>query len=122
MPIVLWGWVPCGVDAALVVDVVEVEVRGGGAARRLVEFLAGVRMAMIKIRRYRVGRAWTRLSAGGRKRRTAALAAGTGTGSRGQGASSGAAGDADSRGPDDHLVDATPKRFGGGGVSSPAPR
>ena len=70
---------------------------------------------MIEIRRYRVGRTWTRLSAGWRKRRVAVSAAGTGTGSRGRGARSGAAGDSDGWGLDDRLVDSTPKRFGGGG-------
>jgi hypothetical protein len=36
----------------------------GGAARRLAEFLAGVRRTKIKAGRYTVG--WTRLNAGGR--------------------------------------------------------
>ena len=58
-----------------------------------------------------------RLSADGRKRRVAVSAAGTGTGSRGWGASSGAAGDDDGRGPDDCSVDATPSCFRGGGHS-----
>ena len=58
---------------------------------------------------------WTRLSAGGRKRRVAVLVAGTGMGSQGWGASSSTAGDGDGRGPDNQLVDATLSRFGGAG-------
>ena len=54
---------------------------------------------MIEAGRYRAG--WTRLSAGGRKRRAAASAAGIGMGSLGRGTSSGAAGDGDGRGPED---------------------
>ena len=46
------------------------------------------------------------------------MAAGPGTGSRGQGVSSGAAGDGDGRGLDDRLADAPPSRFGEGGLSS----
>ncbi len=61
------------------------EEREGGAARRLAEFLAGVRRTKIKDRRYKAG--WTRLSMGGRKRRVAALVVGTRTrmGTRGGG-------------------------------------
>ena len=55
-----------------------------------------------------------RFSAGGRKRRAAALAAETGMGSRGRGASSGAADNGDNREPDYRSVDATLSRFGGG--------
>jgi hypothetical protein len=70
---------------------------------------------MIEAGRYRAG--WTRLSVGRRKRRAAASAAGTGMGSLGHGASSGAAGYGDGRGPDDRSVDATLLCFGGGGGS-----
>jgi hypothetical protein len=89
----------------------------GGGARRLAELLAGVWSTMIEAGRYRAG--WTRLSAGRRKRRAAALAAGTATGmgSLGHGASLGAAGYGDGRGPDDRSVDATLSCFGGGGGS-----
>jgi hypothetical protein len=83
-----------------------------------VEFLAGVRRTGIEAGSYKVG--WTRLSAGGRKRRAAAMAAGPGTGSWGQGASSGTAGDGDGRGLDDSVADAPSSRFGEG-VSLPAP-
>jgi len=41
-----------------------------------------------------------------------------GTGSRGRGVSSGAAGDGDAWGPDDHAADAPPSHFGEGGLSS----
>ncbi len=60
---------------------------------------------------------WTRLSAGRRKRRAAASAAGTGMGSLGHGESSGAVGYVDGRGLDDRSVDATLVCFGGGGGS-----
>ena len=53
-----------------------------GGARRLVEFLGGVRKTSSEAERYKVG--WTKLSMGGRKRRAKASAAGHGTGSRGQ--------------------------------------
>jgi hypothetical protein len=53
----------------------------GGGAGRLAEFLAGVRRTSIEAGRYKAG--WTRLSAGERKRRAAAVAAGPGTGFRG---------------------------------------
>ena len=90
--------------------------RGGGEKARGSPG-RGVRRTNIKAGRYKAG--WTRLSAGGRKRRTKALAAaGTGTGSRGRGASSGVAGDGDAWGPDDRTADAPPSRFGGGGLSS----
>ena len=62
-----------------------------------------------------------RLSAGGRKRGAAALVAGTRRESQGWGASSGVAGDGDSRGPEDRAAD-TPRRDSEGGVSPPAPR
>jgi hypothetical protein len=88
----------------------------GEGARRLVEALAGVRRTSIEAGRYKAG--WTRLSAGGRKRRAKASAAGTGTGSQGQGANPGAAGDGDAWGPDDRAADAPPLRFGEGGLSS----
>jgi len=88
----------------------------GGGTGRLAEFLAGVRRTGIKAGRYKAG--WTRLSAGGRKRRVAAVAAGPGTGSRGREASSGAAGDGDGRGLDNRVADAPPSRFGEGGLSS----
>ena len=68
---------------------------------------------MIKAGRYRA--VWTRLSAGRRKRRAAASAAETGMGSLGHGASSGAAGYGDGRGPDNRSVDSTLLCFGGGG-------
>jgi len=63
-----------GVDAAPVVGVVVAVGGRRGGAGRLAKFLAGVRRASIEAGRYKVG--WTRLSAGGRKRRAAALAAG----------------------------------------------
>ena len=85
---------------------------GRGGARRLTELLAGVWSTMIKAGRYRAG--WTRLSVGRRKRRVAALVAGTGMGSLGHGASSGVASYGHGRGPDDRLVDATLLCFGGG--------
>jgi len=75
-----------------------------------------VRRTSIEAGRYNAG--WTRLRAGGRKRRAKASAAGTGTGSRGRGASSGAAGDGDAWGPDDRAADAPASRFGEGGLSS----
>ena len=72
---VLRQWVHCGADAEPVVSVVvAVGGRRGGGAGRLTEFLAGVGRMSIKARRYKAG--WTRLSAGGRKRRVPALAAG----------------------------------------------
>ena len=71
----------------------------GGGARRLAELLAGVWSTMIEAGTYRAE--WMKLSAGRRKRRAAALVAGTGMGSLGHGASSGAAGYWDGRGPDD---------------------
>jgi hypothetical protein len=67
---------------------------------------------MIEAGRYRVG--WMRLTVGGRMRRVAASAAGTGMGSRGRGVRSGAADDGDGRAPDYRSVDATLSRFGGG--------
>ena len=88
--------------------------RGGGEKAR--GALAGVRRTSIEAGRYKVG--WTRLSAGGRKRRAKASAAGTGIESRGRGASSGAAGDGNAWGPDDHAADAPPSHFGEGGLSS----
>jgi hypothetical protein len=88
----------------------------GEGARRLAEALAGVRRTSIEAGRYKVG--WTRLSAGGRKRRAKASAAGTGIESRGRGASSGVAGDGNAWGPDDHAADAPPSHFGEGGLSS----
>ena len=89
----------------------------GGGAGRLAEFLAGGRRTSIKAGRYKAGW-WTRLSAGGRKRRAATVAAGPGTGSWGPGASSGAAGDGDGQGLDDRMADAPPSRFREGGLSS----
>ena len=80
------------------------------------EALAGVRRTSIEAGRYKAG--WTRLSAGGRKRRAKASAAGTGTGSQGRGANPGAAGDGDAWGPDDRAADAPPLCFGEGGLSS----
>jgi hypothetical protein len=50
---------------------------------------------------------------GGRKRRVAASAVGTGIRPRGGGASSGVADDGDGRGPDDRSEDATLLHFGG---------
>ena len=55
-----------------------------------------------------------RLCAGGRKRRVAALPAGTRMGSGGQGASLGAVDNGDGWRPDYCSVDATLLRFGGG--------
>ncbi len=89
----------------------------GGGAGRLAEFLAGVRRTGIEAGRYKVG--WTRLSAGGRKRMVAAVAAGPRTGSRGQGASLGTAGDGDGRGLDDRVADAPPVTFRRGGSLLP---
>jgi hypothetical protein len=94
----------------------------GEGARRLAEALAGVRRTSIEDGRYKAG--WTRLSAGGRKRRTKASAAGTGTGSRGRGVSSGVAGDGDAWAPGDP---ATARQMplhhvSERGVSPPAPR
>ncbi len=88
-------------------------------ARGLVGFLVGVRRMKIEAGRYKAG--WMRLSAGGRKRRAAALVAGTRTGSQGRGASLGVAGDGDGRGPDDRAADAPLSCFGGGGLSSRPP-
>ncbi len=78
--------------------------RGGG---RLTEFLVGVRRTSIKAGRYNAG--WMRLSAGGRKRRAAALAAGPPV--LGVGGGSGAVGNSDGRGLDDRAADAYPSRF-----------
>ena len=75
-----------------------------------------MRRTSIEAGRYKAG--WTRLSAGGRKRRAKASAAGTGTGSQGRGANPGAAGDGDAWGPDDRAADAPRSRFGEGGLSS----
>jgi hypothetical protein len=83
--------------------------REGGAARRLVGFLAGVRRKKIEAGRYKAG--WMKLSAGGRKRGVAALMAGTRTGSQGWGASSGVVGDGDGQGPDESAADAPPVAF-----------
>jgi hypothetical protein len=52
--------------------------RRGGAARRLAEFLARERKMKIEAGRYKAG--WTRLSAGGRKRRATASVVETRTG------------------------------------------
>jgi len=93
--------------------------RGGGGARRLAGFLAGVRRTKIEAGRYKAG--WMRLSAGGRKRWAAALVAGTRTGSQGHGASSGVAGDGDSWGLDDLTADAPPVTFRRGGSLFPPP-
>ena len=95
------------------------EEREGGTARRLAEFLAGVRRTKIKAGRYKAG--WTRLSMGGRKRRATALVVETQTGSQGRGASLGVAGDSDSWGPDDRTSDAPPLRFRKWGSSSRPP-
>jgi hypothetical protein len=74
-PVVLRRRVHCGVDAAPVVGVVvAVGGRRRGWAGRLAEFLVGVRRTSIEAGRYKAG--WTRLSAGGRKRRVAASVAG----------------------------------------------
>ena len=70
--------------------------REGGAARRLAEFLAGVRRTKIEDGMHKDKAGCMRLSAGGRKRGAAALVAGTRAGSQGWGASSGVAGDGDS--------------------------
>ena len=55
----------------------------GGAARRLAEFLAGVRRTKIEAGRYTAG--WTRLKAGGRRRRATASWSRPGRGPRGGG-------------------------------------
>jgi hypothetical protein len=68
-----------------------------------------VRRTKIKARRYKVR--WTRLSAGGRKRRATASVVETRTGSQGHGVSLGVAGDSDSWGPDDRTSDAPPVAF-----------
>jgi hypothetical protein len=85
----------------------------GGAARRLAGFLAGVRRTKIEAGRYTAG--WTRLNAGGRRRRATASVVETRTGSQGRGASLGMAGGSDSWGPDDRAVDAPPIMFRKGG-------
>ena len=87
--------------------------------RRLVEFLAGVRRTKIEARRYKAG--WTRLSAGGRKRRATASVVETRTGSQGHGASLGVAGDSDGWGSDDRTSDAPPSHFRKWGTSSRPP-
>jgi hypothetical protein len=91
----------------------------GGAARRLEGFLVGVRRTKIEAGRYKAG--WMRLSAGGRKRGTAASVARTRMGSQGPGASSCVAGDGDCRGPDDRAADAPSVTFSRGGFSSRPP-
>ena len=73
------------------------------------EFLTGVRRTKIEARRYKAG--WTRLSAGGRKRRATASVVETQTGSQGHRASLGVAGDSDGWGPDDRASDAPPVAF-----------
>ena len=93
--------------------------KGGVAARKLMELLAGVRRTSIEAGRYKVG--WTRLSTGERKRRAAESAAGTGKGSLGRGASSGAAGDGDCWGPDNAAGQMPPHHVLKRGVSPPAP-
>ncbi len=85
----------------------------------LAEFLVGVRRTKIEAGRYTAG--WTRLNAGGRRRRVRALVVETRTGSQGRGASLGVAGDSDSRGLDNRAADAPPSRFGRGGSSSRPP-
>jgi hypothetical protein len=100
--------------------VVAVGGRGrGGAAKRLVGYLAGVRRTKIEAGRYKAG--WMRLSAGGRKRGVAALVAGTRKGSQGWGASSGVAGDGDGRGPDTARGRYPPVAFRTGGYLLPPP-
>ena len=76
-----------------------------GKGGRLTEFLVGVRRTSIEARRYKAG--WTRLSAGGRKNRVAALAAKSEAGSQGEIAGLGAASNDDGRGLDNRAVDAT---------------
>jgi len=91
--------------------------REGGAARRLVGFLAGVRRTSIEAGRYKAGWRWTRLStAGGRGWRQRRR---LGRRSRGRGTSSGVAGDGDGRGLDDRAADAPPLRFRGGSLLPP---
>ncbi len=70
--------------------------------RRLAEFLAGVRRTKIEAGRFTAG--WTRLNAGGRRRRVTVLVVKTRMGSQGRGASLGMAGDSDGWGPDDRAV------------------
>jgi hypothetical protein len=94
-----------------------------------VEFLVGVRRTKIEAGRYTAE--WTRLNAGGRRRRVRALVVETRTGSQGRGASLGVvgdserslgvAGDSDSWGLDNRAADAPPLCFGRGGLP-PAPR
>ncbi len=64
---------------------------------------------------------WTRLNAGGRRRRATASVGETRTGSQGWGASLGVAGDSDGWGPDDRTADAPPRRISEGGVFLPPP-
>ena len=85
--------------------------REGGVARRLAEFLAGVRRTKIEDGMHKDKAGCMRLSAGGRKRGAAASVAGTRAGSQGWGASSGVAGDGNSRGPEDRSADAPPVAF-----------
>ncbi len=62
---------------------------------------------------------WTKVNAGGRRRRATALVVETRTGSQGGGASLGVAGDSDCWGPDDRVADAPPVAFRKGGVFLP---
>jgi hypothetical protein len=84
--------------------------------RRLAEALAGVRRTSIEAGRFKAG--WTRLSAGGRKRRAKGESVGGQDRDGVPGASLGAAGDGKAWGPDDRAADAPPSRFGEGGLSS----
>ncbi len=79
----------------------------------------GVRRTKIEARRYKAG--WTRLSAGGTKRRATALVVETRTGSQEHGASLGVAGNSDGWGPDDRASDAPPVMFQKVGVFLPPP-
>ena len=84
------------------------------------EFLVGVRRTKIEAGRYTAE--WTRLNAGGRRRRVRALVVETRTGSQGRGASLGVVGDSDGWGPDDRASDAPPFRvLERGGLSSRPP-
>jgi hypothetical protein len=119
-------WVARGLtssgDRSLVASTLRWSAGGrgrGGAVRRLVGFLAGVRRTKIEAGRYKAG--WMRLSAGGRKRGVAASVAGTRRGPRGGGRArawraTATAGDRTT------AQQIPPCLVSEGGVSPPAPR
>ena len=112
--VVLRQLVPCGVNAALIVGVIVAVGGGGGVGRRgEARGTPGGGEEFDDWDR-KIGWGGRGSVRGGRKRRAAASAVGTGMGSRGQGASSGVADDGDGRGPDDRSEDATLLCFGGG--------